>query len=125
MTTTLDIDPARNWLARHVADSLWGRDYTSPATQTSVLLISGMPRALRPQVERAMELCLRSEAQPAPPGTDELTADWFTRWERDHSGTVRCRQALTATSPELDALEQVLGQLAARHHFEVEITGTD
>lgn len=115
MTTTLSHAPARTWRARH----------TPPATRTAVLCISGMPRELRSHIEGAMNRCLRSEPTPAMPGVDALTADWFTRWERDRSESrfyaVRCRQVLTGTSAELDHLDHALRLLAEDHGFEATI----
>lgn len=115
MTTTLSHAPTRTWRARH----------TPPATRTAVLSVSGMPRELRSRIERAMDRCLRSDPAPALPGTDPISADWFTRWERDrsvaHFYAVRCRQVLTGTPVELENLERELRLLAEDYGFEAAI----
>ena len=101
---------------------------------TGVLKISGMPRALRPEVERAMDRCIRTESEFIVPGDDPLTAQWCTRWYRDEismealvygeaagvgaeSVGIGCRQVLTGTEVELAALDSAVGYLARRYGF--------
>ena len=102
---------------------------------TGVLKISGMPRALRPEVERAMDRCIRTESEFIVPGDDPLTAQWCTRWYRDEismealvrgeatgsgmdSGIgIGCHQVLTGTEVELAALESAVCYLAQRYGF--------
>lgn len=99
---------------------------------TAVLQISGMPRCLRPAIERAMARCIRSESEFIVPGDDPLTAQWCTRWCRDADwdpvsgktlgGTARgvgigCRQVLTGTPSELEALGRAVEMLAGEYGF--------
>lgn len=102
---------------------------------TGVLKISGMPRALRPEVEHAMDRCIRTESEFIVPGDDPLTAQWCTQWYRDEismealvrgeatgpgmdSGVgIGCHQVLTGTEAELAALESAVCYLAQRYGF--------
>lgn len=114
-----------------------------PGYSEAVLLVDAMPRRLRPAVERAMAVCLRSEPVDAPYGADPLTADWCTRWVRDvrriqpepfaqdsrcdgevadgksPTGeiTVGCAQPICAPTAELIRLRGMVEQLAARSGF--------
>lgn len=125
--------PAHGWLARKAAEALWDTDNTEntlavtpqPATRSAVLTVTGLPARMRPVIERALVVCLRSEPPAAPPGTDPVTADFFTRWTRDITlgggYGVRCRQVVTGTSAELDALQRVVSELAAENGFHAEV----
>lgn len=127
MTITTQHVPAHAWLARKAAEALWDRDTFAtphPAIRSAVLTISGLPTRLRPVIERALVVCLRSEPAPAPAGTDPLTADFFTRWSRDARG-LRCRQVVTGTESELNALSRVIGELAAENGFSGTIAAVD
>lgn len=98
---------------------------------TAVLQISGMPRSLRPAIERAMARCIASESEFIVPGDDPLTAQWCTRWHRDPvwdplSGRVPdnagglgigCQQVITGTPSELDALGRAVEMLAGEYGF--------
>lgn len=98
---------------------------------TAVLQISGMPRGLRPAIERAMARCIRSESEFIVPGDDPLTAQWCTRWRRDAdwdpvsgmtlgggpSVGIGCRQVLTGTPSELEALGRAVEMLAGEYGF--------
>ena len=101
---------------------------------TGVLKISGMPRSLRPEVERAMDRCIRTESEFIVPGDDLLTAQWCTRWYRDEISMealvycaaagigaknvgIGCRQVLTGTEMELAALDSAVSYLAQRYGF--------
>ena len=103
---------------------------------TAVLEISGMPRSLRPAIERAMARCIRSESEFIVPGDDPLTAQWCTRWRRDSvwdpmSGRalgsaaaanagctgIGCQQVLTGTPSELEALGRAVEMLAGEYGF--------
>ena len=105
---------------------------------TAVLQISGMPRNLRPAIERAMARCISSESEFIVPGDDPLTAQWCTRWHRDPvwdplSGRVPdnvdkgadnagglgigCQQVITGTPSELDALGRAVEMLAGEYGF--------
>ena len=42
--------------------------------RTAVLTIAGMPRTLRPAIERAMARCITTESEFIVPGDDPLTA---------------------------------------------------
>lgn len=103
-----------------------------------MLQISGMPRSLRPAIERAMARCIRSESEFIVPGDDPLTAQWCTRWRRDPvwdivgAGTdnaasreaanagcagIGCQQVLTGTPSELEALGRAVEMLAGEYGF--------
>ncbi|HIX79943.1 MAG TPA: hypothetical protein H9978_08455 [Candidatus Corynebacterium faecipullorum] len=105
---------------------------------TAVLEISGMPRSLRPAIERAMARCIRSESEFIVPGDDPLTAQWCTRWRRDplwdvvgikadnvdkgeadNAGCagIGCQQVLTGTPSELEALGRAVEMLAEEYGF--------
>ena len=97
---------------------------------TGVLVISGMPRSLRPAIENAMYRCLRSESEFIIPGDDPLSAQWCTRWFRDCPSLetlaagvpapcagLGCNQVLTGTAQELHALDGAITELAHRHGF--------
>ncbi|OFN34216.1 hypothetical protein FQN05_00145 [Corynebacterium aurimucosum] len=106
---------------------------------TAVLQISGMPRSLRPAIERAMARCIRSESEFIVPGDDPLTAQWCTRWRRDplwdvvgikadnaanaakgvdNTGVgIGCQQVLTGTPSELEALGRAVEMLAGEYGF--------
>ena len=113
---------------------------------TAVLEISGMPRSLRPAIERAMARCIRSESEFIVPGDDPLTAQWCTRWRRDplwdvvgvkadnvakgetdnaanreaaNAGCtgIGCQQVLTGTPSELEALGRAVEMLAGEYGF--------
>ena len=98
---------------------------------TAVLEISGMPRSLRPAIERAMARCIRSESEFIVPGDDPLTAQWCTRWRRDPLWDVvsmnvpdnadglgiGCQQVITGTPSELDALGRAVEMLAGEYGF--------
>lgn len=104
---------------------------------TAVLQISGMPRSLRPAIERAMARCIRSESEFIVPGDDPLTAQWCTRWRRDpvwdvvgvggdnaesaavgNAGAgIGCQQVLTGTPSELEALGRAVEMLAGEYGF--------
>lgn len=96
---------------------------------TAVLQISGMPRSLRPAIERAMARCIRSESEFIVPGDDPLTAQWCTRWRRDplwdvvgikadNTGAgIGCQQVLTGTPSELEALGRAVEMLAGEYGF--------
>lgn len=97
---------------------------------TAVLQISGMPRSLRPAIERAMARCIRSESEFIVPGDDPLTAQWCTRWRRDpvwdvvgikddNAGCtgIGCQQVLTGTPSELEALGRAVEMLAGEYGF--------
>lgn len=125
--TAVIASSARPRLARRAAESLWSNQrFASPERACSgVLVVSALPRELRMQVERAMLVCLRSEPVAAPAGTDPLSAQWFTPWERDMSVVsyyaVRTRQVITGTHAELNALTSTLEELAREHGFGVSI----
>ena len=104
---------------------------------TAVLQISGMPRALRPAIERAMARCIRSESEFIVPGDDPLTAQWCTRWRRDADwdpvsgkklggerarGGIGCHQVLTGTPSELEALGRAVEMLAGEYGFQGAVT---
>ena len=111
-----------------------------------MLEISGMPRSLRPAIERAMARCIRSESEFIVPGDDPLTAQWCTRWRRDplwdvvsmnadntittdadnvvkgetaNAGCtgIGCQQVLTGTPSELEALGRAVEMLAGEYGF--------
>lgn len=102
---------------------------------TAVLQISGMPRNLRPAIERAMARCISSESEFIVPGDDPLTAQWCTRWHRDplwdvvgikadsaapdNAGGlgIGCQQVITGTPSELDALGRAVEMLAGEYGF--------
>lgn len=102
---------------------------------TAVLQISGMPRSLRPAIERAMARCISSESEFIVPGDDPLTAQWCTRWHRDplwdvvgikadnaapdNAGGlgIGCQQVITGTPSELDALGRAVEMLAGEYGF--------
>ncbi|WP_296133047.1 hypothetical protein ACKFRM_06420 [Corynebacterium sp. YSMAA1_1_D6] len=99
---------------------------------TAVLQISGMPRTLRPAIERAMARCIRTESEFIVPGDDPLTAQWCTRWHRDGgwdpvSGRttpagIGCHQVITGTPSELDALDSAVGLVAGEYGFHAAVT---
>ena len=115
--------------------SAWPSVNGGATVVTGVLKISGMPRSLRSEIERAMDRCIRTESEFIIPGDDPLTAQWCTRWYRDEismealvrgeatgpgmdSGVgIGCHQVLTGTREELDALDCVVRYLAQRHGF--------
>ena len=113
--------------------SAWPSVNGGATVVTGVLKISGMPRSLRSEIERAMDRCIRTESEFIIPGDDPLTAQWCTRWFRDglsvaalarggkacaHSDSgIGCHQVLTGTREELDALDCVVRYLAQRHGF--------
>lgn len=100
---------------------------------SGVLKISGMPRSLRPAIERAMDRCIHTESEFIIPGDDPLNAQWCTRWYRDEISFaalargegqqtkggvgIGCHQVLTGTQAELDALDTTVRYLAQRHGF--------
>lgn len=114
--------------------------------RTGVLKISGMPRRLRPAIERAMATCLVSDSCLCIPGDDPLTAQWCTRWYRDclmpqsftdweqqgrmggvvaegasasaAKAGIGCHQVLTGTAAELRALNAVVETLAGEFGFQ-------
>ena len=106
-------------------DQLRSHDDSDPAILTGVLSISGLPRALRPDVETLMAECLVSEPQLYCPGVDPMECDWFTRWSRDSSSSipgdyrVRCRQTLTGTLAEFELLTTALRSLTRASGFRV------
>ena len=97
---------------------------------TAVLQISGMPRSLRPAIERAMARCIRSESEFIVPGDDPLTAQWCTRWRRDplwdvvgikadNAGCtgIGCQQVLTGTPSASNSLGRAVEMLAGEYGF--------
>ena len=113
-------------------DHLWETSDVSAfaaTASTAVLTITGMPRALRQQIETAMVVCVPSDSQLHIPGADPLTADWHTTWYRsDGAGPglhIACRQALTGTPAELERLRDMVGNLARRHGFHAELALAD
>ncbi len=111
-------------LKTSVADSF--KDVAKPA-QTAVLTISGMPRQLRPIIECAMVVCIPGPSELIAPGSDPLTAHWFTAWRRDPYvlGLIECREVITGTQREFTHLRDVLENLADEHRFEVELRIVD
>ncbi|RNE49566.1 hypothetical protein [Corynebacterium alimapuense] len=102
--------------------------------RTAVLTVTGMPRELRSRVEAAMSVCVPSESQLSIPGTNPLTADWFTSWCRDRSSEaeghnasvlIGCRQVLTGEAAELELFNQVVSDLAQTHGFIAEVRIVD
>ncbi|QCB28902.1 hypothetical protein [Corynebacterium endometrii] len=95
-----------------------------------VLEVSGMPTFVRPRIERAMVDCLVSESYLSIPGADPLEASWCTRWRRDavstralalgvggQRGGLSCREVLTGTPGEIEALRERVAALAERYGF--------
>lgn len=103
--------------------------------RTAVLTIVGMPRTLRPAIERAMARCITTESEFIVPGDDPLTAQWYTRWYRDMPGDaelarvatgtlpvgIGCRQVLTGTHEELAALGRAVELLAGEYGFNARV----
>lgn len=107
------------------------------APTSGVLIIESMPACLRATVETLMVNCLRSESTWEVPGEDPLTAQWCTRWYKDWPGEdlaslaagssrvpsgIGCRQVLTATVRELEALERGIAKLAEDYCFSAQVT---
>ena len=110
---------------------------------TAVLRVSGMPKRLRPAIERAMVQCISSSSEYVVPGDDPLTAQWCTRWYRDTGFAddlaslaafpgvelpepraekcVGCRQVITGTAHELRALDTVVSTLAEEVGFSARV----
>lgn len=120
------------------SDYTWPNRNGAAPVVTGVLKIAGMPRSLRPEVERAMEQCIRTESEFIVPGDDLLTAQWCTRWYRDEismevlvygadagigakSVGIGCRQVLTGTEVELAALDSAVSYLAQRYGFSASV----
>ncbi|AWB81492.1 hypothetical protein C3B44_03260 [Corynebacterium yudongzhengii] len=130
MTTTISPRTADRWLARRAARTLWdASDHhhdPTPATQHARLTVSGLSLRLRPVIERAQVICLRSEPTAALPGTDPLEADFFTRWHRDRTADgqrgVRCQQVINGTAAEIDALRRVVTDIAAEAGFYADVS---
>lgn len=134
--TTLAPELAR-WLgaadASVIDDHPWEHPDVSahlPDTAAAaVLTVSGMPRAVRRDIESAMVVCVPSGSQLSVPGADPLTAEWFTAWRRSVGPTegvyLACRQVLTGTPGELAHLNTVVSNLATRHHFTAELVLVD
>ncbi|GAB3946642.1 hypothetical protein [Corynebacterium tapiri] len=100
--------------------SVMAGDITSPTALpccAAVLIVERLPRTQRAEIEALMVEHLVSEPVGCLPGTDALSADWFTRWEHDPSArefyAVRCRQVVTGTREELEHLECALQALQA------------
>ncbi len=72
---------------------------STPRVRTAVLTIAGMPRTLRPAIERAMARCITTESEFIVPGDDPLTAQRSTRWYRDMPGDAELARAATGTLP--------------------------
>ncbi|NWO16793.1 MAG: hypothetical protein HLX46_08160 [Corynebacterium sp.] len=110
---------------------------------TAVLRVSGMPKRLRPAIERAMVQCISTSSEYVVPGDDPLTAQWCTRWYRDTGfdddlatlaafpgvelpqpraeKCVGCRQVITGTAHELRALNSVVATLAEEFGFSARV----
>ncbi|AKE39614.1 Hypothetical protein NG00_01508 [Corynebacterium camporealensis] len=101
--TALSVDP---WPEAPVAEPV----------VSGVLHIEGMPRTLRPVIERAMYRCIATESVFVVPNDDPLTAQWCTRWYREGAG-IGCRQVLTGTAAELRALNSAVSVLAGEYGF--------
>lgn len=100
-----------------------------------------MPVRLRPVVEDLMARVIVSESEFVVPGDDPLTAQWCTRWHKDHPGDnivalaagratgtacgVGCRQVLTGTRAELEDFAAQLAQLAHAYGFSAQLEGVE
>ncbi|AMO92440.1 hypothetical protein QP414_11765 [Corynebacterium simulans] len=123
-------------VATTTAPSAWPHR-NAGQVHTAVLTIAGMPRKLRPAVERAMARCITTESEFIVPGDDPLTAQWCTRWYRDMPGDaelvravvparvgIGCRQVITGTQKELAALEREVELLSTEHAFSARVDVT-
>lgn len=106
-----------NWLE---TESFYGDDTVAlyaETARTAVLTISGLPRELRMDVESAMLEAIPSESELYTPGVDPLTAEWCTTWERDREVSdffaIGCRQVITGSDAEFEALDTALEALFA------------
>ncbi|MCF4006210.1 hypothetical protein L1O03_03325 [Corynebacterium uropygiale] len=105
-----------------IAESPRAAARPSRRAQTAVLHISGLTRRLRPAVESALCLCVPSPSVLSPhPGEDIWDTRWFTRWQRDTTGSLRCRELLSGSEEELTDLAEVLGALAREHGFSARV----
>lgn len=107
--------------------------HASDEATPAVLTVSGLPRHLRLRVESLISEHLSEPAVPAlPAGTDIWDIPWFTRWRPDPPRvdaagratrvTVSCREVITGSVTELDALAAALTELAQTFRFTARVT---
>ncbi|WIM67048.1 hypothetical protein QP027_07900 [Corynebacterium breve] len=91
------------------------------APTTFVLTISGMPVALRGEVEELMAVYLPPAETSNLPGQDIWDMTWFTRWRRDKTTfgarAVACREVLQAPRDDMKRFERVVAKLASDYGF--------
>lgn len=91
------------------------------APRTAVLMISRMPRTLRPALESTMAYTLTSAAGVQVQRSELLSAELCTRWQRDRAVTggyaLCCRQLISGVEAELHDFARAVHRLADEHDF--------